>query len=447
MASTNKYIVTSTDKSWRTDAATLWKTITSSYNTGTANCYNGSRTIYGLGTSWTSSLVGYYFALMYPSGGKIYIVASVTSPTQLELTTAFDETTIAGASYVIGNAFTTSSEPDWQDDVYVGDIGTTGTLKLTIDYSNCECGCLNTSRNVSTGVTLNIYNASGATLSTFSHVKLSTNTTLSAFSTSESFTIGLGGTFNVNVDFGGATIGTKITFDNSSCSLVSPITSTAPINCPHNFLNVYGYPVSCTTLTISFVCRLTTGTYTCTAFLLNGSTGYGASATIVCSSSYTVNGGHWQAGLGPNVVLNGTASFQDAYGSTTYKSVTCNGTAHTFTNSAAGNVINSLVINKPAGNSAITMNCTTNSLTVKTITSPKITGRTLTLSSASAWLLNLIYPSYVFDATITNCTNSGSTLNAVNGTVNTSSGCSVMTTADWAAFLRRKLVALGGVLW
>ena len=69
------------------------------YLTGTVSITNGTTTVTGSGTTWTSDLIGNEIFL----DGYYYPIASVTSTTVLELSYAYDGTTLSGANYLIAS--------------------------------------------------------------------------------------------------------------------------------------------------------------------------------------------------------------------------------------------------------------------------------------------------------------------------------------------------------
>lgn len=71
------------------------------YNTGTVTVTNGSTTITGVATVWTSAMIGRYFNSV---DGQWYRISDVTSPTVAVLETVYAGTTTSGASYVIGES-------------------------------------------------------------------------------------------------------------------------------------------------------------------------------------------------------------------------------------------------------------------------------------------------------------------------------------------------------
>lgn len=73
---------------------------TADYTTGTITATNGSAAITGSGTTFTAAMVGRY--LKVNNDGYWYEIASYTSATSITLKRKFQGTTVAGASYTIG---------------------------------------------------------------------------------------------------------------------------------------------------------------------------------------------------------------------------------------------------------------------------------------------------------------------------------------------------------
>lgn len=69
------------------------------YETGTATVTNGSATVTGSGTSWTSAMVGRRFGLS--AAGPWYRISAVGSSTSLTLDRVYNETTTSGTNYSI----------------------------------------------------------------------------------------------------------------------------------------------------------------------------------------------------------------------------------------------------------------------------------------------------------------------------------------------------------
>jgi hypothetical protein len=78
------------------------------YVTGTVTCTNNSQTVTGAGTTWTSAMNGRWFCMndsTKPGYGYWYRISSVQSTTSLTLETVYVNTSVTGASYVIGETF------------------------------------------------------------------------------------------------------------------------------------------------------------------------------------------------------------------------------------------------------------------------------------------------------------------------------------------------------
>lgn len=69
------------------------------YSTGTVTATNGSATVTGSGTVWTSAMIGR--KIRVASGQPYYVIKSVGSTTSIILATVFQETTATGATYTI----------------------------------------------------------------------------------------------------------------------------------------------------------------------------------------------------------------------------------------------------------------------------------------------------------------------------------------------------------
>lgn len=74
-------------------------TTTAPYSTGTTTSVNGSFTIVGVGTAWTSSMVGMKFQIQGDQGH--YYISSVNSPTNITLAVPYQGTAQSGATYNI----------------------------------------------------------------------------------------------------------------------------------------------------------------------------------------------------------------------------------------------------------------------------------------------------------------------------------------------------------
>lgn len=78
------------------------------YTTGTVSATNGSTTLTGSGTTWTTPMIGRYIRIT-PSNtaassgdGVWYQISNVSSTTSITLVKAYNGTTITGGSYVLG---------------------------------------------------------------------------------------------------------------------------------------------------------------------------------------------------------------------------------------------------------------------------------------------------------------------------------------------------------
>ena len=71
------------------------------YNTGTITATHDDATVTGSGTTFTSSMVGQWFKA---PDGMWYKILTYSSATSLELESAYQGTTTAGASYIIGDS-------------------------------------------------------------------------------------------------------------------------------------------------------------------------------------------------------------------------------------------------------------------------------------------------------------------------------------------------------
>lgn len=80
-----------------------WKTLTlqtiANYETGTVSVTNGSRTVTGSGTSWTTAMEGRFFKLKRED--ELYKILSVPSATSLVLEKPYLEATGSGLAYLI----------------------------------------------------------------------------------------------------------------------------------------------------------------------------------------------------------------------------------------------------------------------------------------------------------------------------------------------------------
>lgn len=73
------------------------------YTTGTVTVTNGSTTVTGSGTTFIADMVGRWIQVTAPSGdNEWYKIATFTSTTVLVLESAYNGTTVSGASFTIG---------------------------------------------------------------------------------------------------------------------------------------------------------------------------------------------------------------------------------------------------------------------------------------------------------------------------------------------------------
>ena len=103
--------------------------ITPIYDAGTVDVTNGSATVTGSGTTWSSELkAGDYFRIggLNDANAVWYEIQSVDSDTQITLTTAYNEATATGQSYTVRKVFTTKDTDTWRvvqfTDANLGDI-------------------------------------------------------------------------------------------------------------------------------------------------------------------------------------------------------------------------------------------------------------------------------------------------------------------------------------
>ncbi len=83
-----------------------------SYSTGTVSVTNGSKTVTGSGTTWSTSNVDAGMLLRIGSTDRFYVVETRVSNTQLTLRDAYEGTTASGQSYSLRSAYAiTGSDP------------------------------------------------------------------------------------------------------------------------------------------------------------------------------------------------------------------------------------------------------------------------------------------------------------------------------------------------
>ena len=78
------------------------KISTADYTTGTVSITQNDETVTGVGTTFTSAMIGRWF--VGNSDGNWYRVASYSSATSIELESAFEGTSLSGDSYIIGQS-------------------------------------------------------------------------------------------------------------------------------------------------------------------------------------------------------------------------------------------------------------------------------------------------------------------------------------------------------
>ena len=87
------------------------------YSTGTVSVTNGSKTVTGSGVTW-SSLVDAGMMLQL-GNGRLYVVASITDSTHLELRDAYEGSTASGQAYTLRNIYKiTAADPYEASDHY-----------------------------------------------------------------------------------------------------------------------------------------------------------------------------------------------------------------------------------------------------------------------------------------------------------------------------------------
>lgn len=84
------------------------------YTTGTVAVTNGSTTVTGSGTTFVRDMIGRWLQVTAPNGdNQWYKISAFSSTTSLTLESAYDGTTVSGASYTIGE--TGIIPEDYQD--------------------------------------------------------------------------------------------------------------------------------------------------------------------------------------------------------------------------------------------------------------------------------------------------------------------------------------------
>lgn len=83
------------------------------YETGTVSATNGSKTITGSGTTFTSAMVGR--KIRVSSDTTYYVIASFTSTTSIELEQAYQGTTASGSTYsIFQDEYYLNADVDWR---------------------------------------------------------------------------------------------------------------------------------------------------------------------------------------------------------------------------------------------------------------------------------------------------------------------------------------------
>jgi hypothetical protein len=156
----NRYfqLVASSSVLWHADALTVWYSLTSAYNTGTATFTLNSTDVIGIGTTWTSALNG---SLITSPSGTLYMIATVNSGTYLTLTGNYVQPTQTSVAYNIGVLTVGASEPATTDNVYPSNTVPTSAT-LTVDVTAyCQdmdwTGAANNPSFNSSGHNINIY--------------------------------------------------------------------------------------------------------------------------------------------------------------------------------------------------------------------------------------------------------------------------------------------------
>lgn len=98
------------------------------YDTGTVAVTNGSATVVGTGTVWSTSLAaGQLFSIL--GSGVTYTIASITNDTHLVLSANYGGTTASGQLYTVMQGFTTNYSIPYPD---IGDVQTATLLKAAL---------------------------------------------------------------------------------------------------------------------------------------------------------------------------------------------------------------------------------------------------------------------------------------------------------------------------
>jgi len=104
------------------------------YQTGTVAVTNGSSSVVGTDTLWTSNVsVGNIFTI--PGSGAWYEVASITDDTHLTLTANYGGSTASGSAYAITKDFTANYGFPYPEK---GDVDTQSILKRALQEIDTE---------------------------------------------------------------------------------------------------------------------------------------------------------------------------------------------------------------------------------------------------------------------------------------------------------------------
>jgi len=85
---------------WKFDFARGYLDVPASYSTGTVSVTNGDATVTGSGTAWNTNSNAAAGRIMSINGVE-YVISSITSDTELELTATFGGTTASAQSYIV----------------------------------------------------------------------------------------------------------------------------------------------------------------------------------------------------------------------------------------------------------------------------------------------------------------------------------------------------------
>ena len=143
------------------------------YNTGTVSVNNGSTTVAGLGTNWTSAMNGQTIFL----GQSYFIVSSVGSTTSLTLDLAYFGSNLSNISYSISDPISNNS---------IKDITIQNSSTIGLDISNLVQSFLENIVVQNCGTGINFTNAQGFS---FTDSSLEGNTTDITMTDCWSFTV------------------------------------------------------------------------------------------------------------------------------------------------------------------------------------------------------------------------------------------------------------------